>query len=420
MRIVVVSNYYPPFEVGGWEQLTRDVVEQLRIRGHEIRVLTSRHRVRELQHEEEVVLRKLHLQSPDRFHYHPRYSFEAPWRERENKKTVAWLLNSFSPDVVFVNGMWNLSPTVAHTFEKACPGRVVYYMASYWPEEPDAHLSYWRDPATNPWLRVPKRVLGSVARSFVPCLAAKKDQLHFSRILCVSEFIRNFVICQVGIPSKNAHVVYNGIDLDQFRSFRNSAQLGRPTSVLYAGGLIELKGVMTAVEAIGHLVKELKVLDVHLTIAGQGSPDYVRRLKKRVCELQIESFVSFKKWIPRDQMPGLLRKHDILVFPSIWSEPLARMVQEAMACGLVVVASKTGGTPEIITHEQNGLNFKAEDGLELAFQLARLFNQPGLWQRLSQAGRETIKQRFTLDRMVGQVETHLSQVAASRQRFETR
>jgi len=175
---------------------------------------------------------------------------------------------------------------------------------------------------------------------------------------------------------------------------------------------------MTAVEAIGHLVQALKLLDVHLTIVGDGSPEYVRSLKNRVSQLRIDSLVTFRKWISRDQMPGLLKQHNVLVFPSIWPEPLARMVQEAMACGLVVVASKTGGTPEIISHEQNGLAFEAEDGSGLAFQLARLFNHPGLWQRLSRAGRETIKQRFTLDRMVGQVESHLSQVAASKQRFE--
>jgi glycosyltransferase involved in cell wall biosynthesis len=226
------------------------------------------------------------------------------------------------------------------------------------------------------------------------------------------------MICQVGIPEENSHTVHNGIDLDLFGPPRETDQLKEPISLLYAGGVVEHKGVLTAVEAMGHLARRFESNSVHLTVLGHGPPAYFRSLEHRVNKLRIDKLVTFRDWIPRAQMPALLREHDILVFPSIWPEPLARIVQEAMASGLVVVASRTGGTPEIISHKQNGLTFEAKNATELADRIALLINDPESWQRFSVAGRETIRQRFTLERMVAEVETHLLQAASGSNRSE--
>ena len=68
MRILVISNYFPPVELGGWDQLTRDVSQRLQERGHEVLVLTSNYRQAELTTPEANVLRTLHLESPDHVH----------------------------------------------------------------------------------------------------------------------------------------------------------------------------------------------------------------------------------------------------------------------------------------------------------------------------------------------------------------
>jgi glycosyltransferase involved in cell wall biosynthesis len=70
-------------------------------------------------------------------------------------------------------------------------------------------------------------------------------------------------------------------------------------------------------------------------------------------------------------MPGLLRKFDVLVLPSIWPEPFSRAVLEGLVSGLVVVATRSGGTPEIIVDGENGLLFTPNDPEELAKKIAR-------------------------------------------------
>jgi glycogen(starch) synthase len=106
-------------------------------------------------------------------------------------------------------------------------------------------------------------------------------------------------------------------------------------------------------------------------------------------------------------MPSILQQFDILIFPSIYEEPLARMTQEAMASGLVVVGTTTGGTGEILSEGETGLTFAPEDEEGLADQVTRLITDPDLYCRLSQAGRQTVLENFTLDKMVNEIEAYL-------------
>ena len=106
-------------------------------------------------------------------------------------------------------------------------------------------------------------------------------------------------------------------------------------------------------------------------------------------------------------MPALLRRFDVLVFPSVWEEPLARVMQEAMATGLVVVGTTTGGSKELLVDGETGLAFAAEDAAGLAAQLTRLAAEPGLYPRLAKAGRQAVVERFNIERMVDQVEGYL-------------
>jgi glycosyltransferase involved in cell wall biosynthesis len=146
---------------------------------------------------------------------------------------------------------------------------------------------------------------------------------------------------------------------------------------------------------------------VSLTLVGSGHPDYVAFLRELVEQEHLQGFVIFHNSISKDEMPVFLQAFDILVFPSIYQEPLARMVQEAMLSGLVVVGTNTGGTKEILGHGDNGLIFTPEDAEGLADQIERLRADPDLYDRLAQSGRKTVLEKFTLERMVGEIEAFL-------------
>jgi glycosyltransferase involved in cell wall biosynthesis len=182
--------------------------------------------------------------------------------------------------------------------------------------------------------------------------------------------------------------------------------------MLYAGQLVHHKGVHTAIEAMGLLVNRRKLQQLSLTLVGSGHPDYEASLRNLIQRERLDDFVTFYGPVSKDKMPGLLEKYDVLIFPSIYEEPLARMTQEAMAAGLVVVGTTTGGTKEILKDGETGLTFAPEDAEGLADQITRLIGHPEFCSRLSQAGRQTVFEKFTLEKMVADIEAYLLECRA--------
>ena len=139
-------------------------------------------------------------------------------------------------------------------------------------------------------------------------------------------------------------------------------------------------------------------------------PAYETRLRNLVKLHNLGQQVTFHEPIPREDLPKFLGEYDVLVLPSIWEEPLALIMQEGLASGMVVIGSATGGTKEIIIDNENGMLFKAGDDKDLAEKMNRLINDPLLLKKLSQKGRITAQQKFDLKRMVDDLEQFLQKV----------
>jgi glycosyltransferase involved in cell wall biosynthesis len=181
---------------------------------------------------------------------------------------------------------------------------------------------------------------------------------------------------------------------------------------VYVGLLVPHKGVHTAIEALSLLPVETRER-VQLTILGSGHPEYEQTLRRQVVETNLSEHVTFAHPIPRTDLPAFLARHHVLLLPSIWEEPLALIMQEGLASGLVVVGSATGGTREIIRDGENGLLFPAEDASRLAGHVARLARDASLWQALARRGQEEARCLFDLSRMVGDIEAYLEEVRAT-------
>jgi glycosyltransferase involved in cell wall biosynthesis len=210
-------------------------------------------------------------------------------------------------------------------------------------------------------------------------------------------------------------VVYNGVETDRFLPSKETRGVGlqrglNGLSLLYAGSLVPHKGVHTAIEAMALLAHKPGLEKVQLTIVGSGHPDYEHRLRTLVKQAGLEDRVQFWPRVSREEMPELLQKFDGLVFPSIWDEPLARMMQEAMAAGLVVIGTPTGGTPEILQHGETGLTFQPGDAEGLAEQIDRLGQDPSLRMTLSENARRLVLDKFDLRRMIDEIEAYLELV----------
>jgi len=126
----------------------------------------------------------------------------------------------------------------------------------------------------------------------------------------------------------------------------------------------------------------------------------------------LTDWVTFHAPIARSQLPAFLGRYEVLVLPSVWSEPLARIMQEGLAAGMVVAGSATGGTKETITDGENGLLFAAEDAVGLAEIVLRLKGDRSLCTRLSQQGIATAVDRFNIEVMVGELERYLQAIVS--------
>jgi glycogen synthase len=413
MRILVLSNFYPPARPGGYTQWCQEVTERLAQRGHSMAVLTSRHEREKAPPAEQNIHRLLHLEG-DLNYYQPLHLFTR-WKaqHRENVLHLEQVKRDFDPELIFVWGMWALSKTLPARAERLMPGRVVYYLSDYWTIAQDWHTSYWQTPARRRVMRPIKRVLGRAAMSIVA--AERQPGPELRRVICVSARLRDRLV-EAGSPIQNARVIYGGSDIERFPQRRNGESPGLPVRLLYAGQLVRHKGVHTAIEAMAKLVHERNLRRTHLTLVGSGHPEYEAFLRSLVEREQLHDHVAFHTPVSSDQMPALLRQFDALVFPSIYEEPLARMTQEAMASGLVVMGTTTGGTQEILRDGETGLTFAPGDANGLADQVVRLVSDPELRRRLVQAGRQTVLEKFTLDRMVLEIDAYLRESLADSSR----
>ncbi len=410
LRLFVLTNFYPPYDRGGYEQFCAEVCNYLGSRGHQILILTSNYcsnqngvQVSEEQNLE--IHRKLNLES-NLFRYSVLDFFlSRRKKEQENLLHLAQLLERFNPDLILIWGMWNLSRSLPAYLEKYKNAFTLYWLSDNWPAEPDFHQFYWSQPARHRLLRAPKQYLNQLAQSIL-AKEGKPVRLELKNSICLSKSLKENLINE-GIDVNNAKVIYHGVDLASFHPpLEPRTRSPGKLSSIYMGGLSEQKGVHTAIQAVSHLVNHDGMNQITLAVVGTGHPEYVHFLKTMIAEHNLEENIKIYPRVPREQVPQLLIQYDCLIFPSIWEEPLGRCHLEAMACALPVISTTAGGSKEIITNEINGLTFAAGDPLELASQLKRLALDPELAVRLGYAGRKTVEERFDLSKILNEIEKY--------------
>jgi glycosyltransferase involved in cell wall biosynthesis len=408
MRILFVSNMFPPFGRGGYEQWCEEVAVSLNSRGHAIAILTSRpggatngvDTARPFP-----VYRLLHTQVEGGLAETTLRLLREPHRhEDENLAQTRRVLDEFRPDVAMIWGMWNIDRSVPQQIEERLGSNVTYYFCDYWPSLPSAYIQRLQEPARRPKMQQFKSL---VSRYFMPRLAESPAvPLRLEHPICVSRAVRDILVAR-GVEVAHAKIVYGGTTVEEYAALppRQEASRGRdgaPLRLLYMGRLERIKGVHTVVRA-------MRSVDVPTTldILGAGDPDYQLELQAMVREYALEERVEFLGAAQRTEVPQVLSAHDVLLFSSEWEEPFARSILEAMAAGLVVIGTTTGGTGEILVEGETGLTFRPGDAEQLAAQICRLGHDGALRRTFSETGSRLIRQYYTLGRMVDELEAEL-------------
>ncbi len=233
-----------------------------------------------------------------------------------------------------------------------------------------------------------------------------------TRLIAVSKDLNRFLVELLGVPADKIETLYNGINLDKYRSAKSRDEtkqsLGLQNQSIVigtVGSLFEVKGLPYLLEATAQL-KE-KYPDISLFIAGEGNQEDA--LKTKADDLRLGDTVKFLGF--RDDIPNILHAVDIYVCSSV-SEGLSLSILEAMAMSKPVIATDVGGNPELILDGVNGLLVPPRDSGKLADAIAQLIDHPERRLEFGMKSREIVESRFSLERMVRDYETLYKQVLA--------
>jgi glycogen synthase len=398
MRILTITNMYPPHHLGGYELACWDVMRRMEAHGHRIHVLTTDTRLSGVEAGDEPgVDRTLRFYWDDHELLSPSF-FGRLAIERHNQRELRRVLDSFRPDVVSVWNMGAMSLGLLTTLEqRGVP--LVLTICDDW-------LCY--GPHLDAWMRLfPQRPTAARAISTVAGVPTRLPHLANAAFCFCSDFTRRYARAHAwnGIDIEIETVVYCGIDRTDFpptplRSREWDGQL------LYVGRVDDRKGIETLIRALALLPPASS-----LKIVGRGSDDYIESLRALAETCDVGTRVRFGV-VDRSELRQTYASADVCVFPSEWDEPFGLVPLEAMACGTPVIATGTGGSAEFLHDGGNCLRFSPGDAAALADAVRRLAETPALRARLVAGGAVTADE-LDIARVADDLERWHSAAAAS-------
>lgn len=400
LRIALINNLYPPYVVGGNELLARDVAQSLRVRDHEIHILTGHgadlpddgftHAALDidLDRKTDYFLGGLPLTATRVIDWHL-YNHRTFQQVRDT-------LREIQPDLIIC---WNLGMASAAPLAAArmLGVPVVAHPADKW------LLSSLNDIGA----LVPAHSLAQ--RIFVETLHYGAQPLlrTFARpdyILCVSEFIRDLHI-RAGYPETQSAATWLGIDTSRFGYWQHCHPgIERPWRLMYAGQLWAGKGPQVAVEAVRLHNLRTDLPKVTLDIYGGGADGFLQWLQGQIDAKGVHEAVTMRGFASTGDLIQAFHNSDLYLFCSIWDEPFSGGLLEALATGLPTIATTAGGTPEAIVSGENGVLVPPDNAQALADAIARLMQDGDLYTRTGIRAAVDVRQRWEFAHYIDRLE----------------
>ncbi|MBN1793516.1 MAG: lipopolysaccharide heptosyltransferase II [Candidatus Omnitrophica bacterium] len=222
------------------------------------------------------------------------------------------------------------------------------------------------------------------------------------RVIANSAVVANHMISDFGVAHDKIRIIPRGVDLEEFRFTECRTELSGDWTVALVGRMTPLKGhipFLKAMAKVARVVPHIKIWfvgDAHEKNAGYRNE--VQLMAKR---LGLDRYTEFLG--NREDIPALLNSIDLLVLPTIKPEAFGRVLIEAGACGVPVVASRVGGITEVIEDKKTGLLVRPEDPDELASAIIAVLRDRSVAKTMAHALRERVEKLFSLESMAQQV-----------------
>ena len=382
MRVLIVSNLFPPQVIGGAEVAAHCLAVWLAAGGHEVRVLTSAFSPEEIGCGDEgdgVVVERLefpHIYPLDRmkhplplrgiWHWQDHFSRVA---ERQCAKTI----ENFAPDLINVHNLQGLGYSALRAVAASgVPCVQTLHDLGYL----CLNMAMFRKERECPGRHLPCALSGAVKRRYW----AGIERLSFwSPSRAVLERYR---------PHLPSHFEATAIRYPlTFATSEVARQRGSgPLRLLYVGQITAIKGVEFI---LGVLAELSRAYAFHFQLVGGGAE--LERLREKY---RGAAWVEFIGHVPPEQVGDYMQVSDLMLAPSLWFETSSLVIYQAIKLGLPVVASRTGGLPEIVT--VNGALAEPGDAVAWTAQLRAVLSDPAVldgWR----AGTASLLEKFSID-----------------------
>ncbi len=234
---------------------------------------------------------------------------------------------------------------------------------------------------------------------------------HAAAILARSQALLDD-LAALGCPPEKLALNRTGIPLEEFPFLERPRQPDQPAVLLQSGRLIAKKGYATTLRALAALRAQGKNLRLHIAGEGPLEPE----LRRLAAELGIAEAIHWLGFLRQDNLHHQLHTATLFAHPSETSadgnrEGVPNGMLEAMATGLPVVATRHGGIPEAITHDQNGLLIDEGDHTALAAAIASLLDHPAQAAAIGRAAADSVRRHFSREASIASLEAIYDKIA---------
>ena len=391
MKVLLVSEYYPPKVFGGGEISAKLIAEGLCKQGIDVHVLTSKIRYPLktngiILHSTLGVMRS--GDNPYDFKANLERAFIFP---RSLVKEIRQYDEIYDFDVIHLlntNSIFGAGavnkPTIAHinSLNVFCP-KGTFYCNKPCSFNRFINCKYGKGVS---------KVKGSILTKYNPVFlgyvyyrfwSRRKKLNDVAHFIAISKYLKRIMENENKNFSNKTSVVYNPIELEKFNIMKTKNRIPK---ILFMGSFEKFKGVDVLLKALTLVKHEC---EAHFYGVGSENP-LLNAQFHGVKNVHVHAVV------PYNRVPEVYAKHDIVVFPSRWNEPFGRVIIEAMASGTPVIATGVGAVPELINHGINGFIVPNEDSQTMANYMDLLLIDEKFRKRIGENGRNSVE-RFSVD-----------------------
>ncbi len=404
MKLLVITDSYPPHHSGGYEIRCKDVLDHLMLRSHDVEIITTMI-VGGPKNESKEIFRQFHtvdVSTP---------LLQRVYYDYKDIKFLRQRINSFQPDIIYlwhvVNFTRAIFPYLSDTnipivYDEGGNGLILAFKNhGFW-------YSMIERKSNFPIRNKIKKILAIV----VSRLSGNLIKMNWVWPVINAYFNSNSVLEDAkksGVPLNLMKTIHSGIDISRF-PFQSRDACQTPVRIIVPGRIERSKGMRDAILLVQSLIRNN--IPTKCTIVGKiGSKIYYDELCRLVSDFGLNHSIEFLPMLDQTALAKLYQKSDICFFPSYRKYGLSRIPLEAMSSGCLVLSYGNEGSNEIILSNETGFIIPDENIDSVLSIIDNLIREPDQFKRIIESARLTIEKTYSMERYIDSVEDFLFESA---------